>query len=420
MKLKKINKFIDTYENKIKYIREDYYNKISQVQYNETLLFLENSLNILPFIIAIFILIFGDFSITSVIVALLVTLIHEVLKELFFNKIKIKEKNEYLKEIKKLKFKSIEDYEKNIKEYITGKNGYYNKLLNTLIDNHHINKNTNIIQTNTGESYYIWLNKKETMMFLLNNNTNSKPALKRIKMQNIRYYRYDKDNKNIILYTIDEMFILKEDSLEIFDTLIPSKKYETSNTFSPEEYIKDFELFIHKEQKREINKNNSNKKFNENIILLISILTLIITTIIKNMYKLPIWNIITLILVLKIIFHYKSINNILIKKDIKSKNIMNIIINKTETKLRFFELKKMLNIKNTYESIFTNEGERIILWKNNNYLHMFFNEITNNIKYIVAKTKDISYSQNDKILLHIKNKKIELRKDALTTLKKYL
>ena len=82
----------------------------------------------------------------------------------------------------------------------------------------------------------------------------------------------------------------------------------------------------------------------------------------------------------------------------------------------------MLNIKDSYKTIFTKNGEKIIIWKNTNYIHLFFNEIKENIKYIVVKSKDIICNQinEENLVLSIKNKRIELRKDAIDTLKLYL
>lgn len=424
MKPRKVKEFINNYETKIKYLRQDYYNKISLNQSNEELLFLEKVLDIIPYIITTVLLILFRFTIGSIIISIMQIILYESIKETIIKKINIRSNNNYLKAIKKQKYKSIEEYEKNIKEIITGPNGYYTKLLNTLKEEHHINDDTKTIQTVDGETMYIWSNKKQNMIFLLKDNTNIKPQLQRIKTTYINYFRKDKDTKNIVLQTTENLYVLKSEYEQILNEIIPNKKYETNNIFTPEEYIKDFELYIHKQNKNIIEKikKDTNLINNNNIYIIICIILMLITMIIKSFIPTTIFKVAILILNYIIINNYQSLIIILNKKSNQKNNVLKIIKAQQETKNRFNELKNMLNIKDSYKTIFTKNGEKIIIWKNTNYIHLFFNEIKENIKYIVVKSKDIICNQinEENLVLSIKNKRIELRKDAIDTLKLYL
>ena len=424
MKPRKVKEFINNYETKIKYLRQDYYNKISLNQSNEELLFLEKILDIIPYIITTILLILFRFTIGSIIISIMQIILYESIKETIIKKFNIRSNNNYLKAIKKQKYKSIEEFEKNIKEIITGPNGYYTKLLNTLKEEHHINDETKTIQTVDGETMYIWSNKKQNMIFLLKDNTNIKPQLQRIKTTYINYFRKDKDTKNIVLQTTENLYVLKPESEQILNEIIPNKKYETNNIFKPEEYIKEFELYIHKQNKNIIEKikKDTNLINNNNIYIIICIILMLITMIIKSIIPTTIFKVAILILNYIIINNYQSLIITLNQKSNQKNNALKIIKAQQETKNRFNELKNMLNIKDSYKTIFTKNGEKIIIWKNTNYIHLFFNEIKENIKYIVVKSKAIICNQinEENLVLSIKNKRIELRKDAIDTLKLYL
>ena len=94
------------------------------------------------------------------------------------------DKNEYLEAIRKYGYRSIEDYERKLKKYISGPEGYYNTLLLDLIEKYNINSSTKVIRTTNNEEYFIWSNKNKDKIYLLNTQINHKPEAKIISVSN--------------------------------------------------------------------------------------------------------------------------------------------------------------------------------------------------------------------------------------------
>ena len=64
-------------------------------------------------------------------------------------------------------------------------------------------------------------------------------------MDKIRYYRLDKTQKVVIIKTDGEDHYFLPKSYDEIEILIPGKEFHKSQTFEPEKYINDFELYIH-------------------------------------------------------------------------------------------------------------------------------------------------------------------------------
>lgn len=424
MKQKKEKRFIETFERNIKYIRKEHYKKIATNPINENLLFIENTIKLIPYIFSILLIIIFDFKPLAYFIAIISSVIYTIICEIYMTKTEMKEKNKYLREIKKLKYNTISEYEKDVKTIITGENGYYTKFLSKIKEENNINDKTPIITDKNGENFYIWTTKKHSNILLLNTSTNTKPEIIKYKISNIRYYRKDTSTKNMILNTDMDILIFKEESQLIFEDLIPEKKFENLKTFNPSDYINDFELFMHK-QKSLINDTpyiEDDKLNNSSTFLVISILTTIILLIIKSWLS-NITITITSILVI-LIFIYNFQNIISCKKYHQKNNeeILNILSRDNEVIERFNELKISLGIKDKYENIYNNEGIRYQVWNTNGYFHIFLNEIYFNVLYMVIKTKDVKYfkQEDDICIIKLKNKTIEFRKDAIQTLEKLL
>ena len=156
-KNKKINlKFVANYENKIKEYRKEYYKNIinSTSPHDNKPYYI--ILNVVPFLLAIIIILIGRFNIYSEVVSLVLFIIVNIIIKIIFKTTSLDTTNKYLREIMKCGYYSIDDYEEKLKEYVTGPNGYYNQLLQDIMTKYNISENTRQIPGLHGEIYYIW------------------------------------------------------------------------------------------------------------------------------------------------------------------------------------------------------------------------------------------------------------------------
>lgn len=419
----KNKRFITIYEREIKEYRDKYYKNI--IFANQKTTYISPVITFLiPLLISCFILLLNNFSITSYIIAIISLIVINILIYLLYTS-KI-DKNDYLETIRKYGYHSIEEYEKKLKKYITGPNGYYNNLLLDLKEKYNINTTTKKITTINNEEYYIWSNKAKDKIYLLNTYSNQKPTIKTIQLSDIRYYRVDK-NKNIILKTNNELYTLKPNTINIFYDLMKEKRLENIKKFDPETHINDYEIYMHK-VKKELNKDNLEKKIKydeslqNSIYLLISIIILVL---ISNIIP-KISNIINIINCLLIILLNISIINILNNKtkDIKKSDneIIKELNSNPENIERFKELKYALGISDTYDKVYTKEGAEYLTWLANGYFHVFLNFIYFNSVYMAVKTKDVKYFKvtEDSCDVKLKDKTLEFTKDAQNVFNKLL
>ena len=128
MKTRSQEKFVKDYETRIRKYRDEYYHQIAKIGLTNNKL---NSNDIfyymLPFLCAALIIIVGNATVTSIIFGTFLVIIVNFGIYLY-KKINHIEINNYAKEIRKLGYKSIADYEAALKEIITGDYGINNRL----------------------------------------------------------------------------------------------------------------------------------------------------------------------------------------------------------------------------------------------------------------------------------------------------
>ena len=418
-------KFIETYEKKIKKYRQEYYNNFltQKSPYSKGLYV---GLLFLPLIIAIITLLIGNFNIVSHIIALFLLILFNIIIKIVFKMFSLDEKNNYLNEIRKLGYFSIEDYEDKIRKYITGPNGYYDSLRNDIMQKYNISESTRKIQLLNGDLYFIWTSPNQDKIYMFNSRSNSKPEIIEIRTSGIRYFRCDYTNNFIVLKTDIKDFYLKMESLDILNELIKEKKFENITGYDPEIYINDFELSMHK-VKNEINSNNEESTQNKSyalslsIVLLIACIFIIFIKLTLNKYILLL-NLIEIIIFLILNSNIRTIISVS-KTNNKDDSVYIDKINKMpECKNNFEELKIALGIKNTYDKVYTDEGACYLTWIANGYFHVFLNIIYFNVVYISVKVSDVIYYKLEKneCLIKLKDKTLHFTKDAINVFSKIL
>lgn len=412
-------KFINTYENIIKPLREDYYkNKVKQGLvdnvFNKSLFII----NLAPIIIAIFLCTFGQFTLKSTIITLLFLLISNIFISTIKKQYNIYESN-YELEIRKMGFLSINQYEKNIKKFITGENGYYKEVLQNLISTNNFTKeNIYNLKDLKGRTYIIRNNEQNNELYIINNNLKDLPTLTKLKYDNIRYYRLDKNNNRIILKTdMDEWYYEKENEI-VFKNLIPNKSIASENVTKKEEYINDFKRYMSRIKNKDIIKNNENDKIKANnkskailLIILEIILILLLNLYIDYKLWLSIFYVIILIGINHYLQKYLQIKNNTMKSD---KDYILYLNNNKDCQDKFAELKLALNIPNEVQKIYSDEGAEFLAWNNEGYFHLFLNLIYFDVIYLSVKIADVDYYkiEDNYCILKIKGKKYSFTKEA--------
>ena len=412
-------KFINTYENIIKPLREDYYkNKVKQGLvdnvFNKSLFII----NLAPIIIAIFLCTLGQFTLKSTIITLLFLLISNIFISTIKKQYNIYESN-YELEIRKMGFLSINQYEKNIKKFITGENGYYKEVLQNLISTNNFTKeNIYNLKDLKGRTYIIRNNEQNNELYIINNNLKDLPTLTKLKYDNIRYYRLDKNNNRVILKTdMDEWYYEKENEI-VFKNLIPNKSIASENVTKKEEYINDFKRYMSRIKNKDIIKNNENYKIKTNnkskailLIILEIILILLLNLYIDYKSWLSIFYVIILIGINHYLQKYLQIKNNTMKSD---KDYILYLNNNKDCQDKFAELKLALNIPNEVQKIYSDEGAEFLAWNNEGYFHLFLNLIYFDVIYLSVKIADVDYYkiEDNYCILKIKGKKYSFTKEA--------
>ncbi len=426
-KNKRVNKkFVEIYENKIKDFRKEYYKNIinmSASSDNKTIFIL---INIIPIILGVLIVLTGGFSINSHILAIITFIIACIVIKVVFKATNLANTNAYLNELIKYGYYSIEDYENKLKKYITGPNGYYNYLLNELIKQYDISDKTRKVSGIHGELYYIWTNSNQDKLQLLNCRTTEKPEIITIRFVNIRYFRVDYKNKEIVLKTDLDEYYFKLDALDTFNEYIKEKRLENIKTNKPEDYINDFELYMHKIKSDIIIKEEKSKEeLATNIIQIIcyfiATILLIFTKVYinKNLFLLNLVNLLIFVMlcinIKKLIF---NINNFVLNEE----DYIRVLNTDEKCKEHFNELKFALGIKDTYDRVYSNEGACYLTWVANGYFHIFLNLIYFNVVYMAIKTSDVLYylKSNNECIVKLRDKTLTFTRDAEVVFSKIL
>ena len=134
---KKVERFAYNYENKIKDIRELYY------KYNTE----DSSITylLIPVLTAFVILLclVTEFNYISLGISFLILLIGNILNNIINHH---NYKLRYLVALLKIGYINIYKYEKDLNNYLTGKNGYYKFMLDSYIKEYNLSENTDIIR----------------------------------------------------------------------------------------------------------------------------------------------------------------------------------------------------------------------------------------------------------------------------------
>lgn len=420
MKEKKIKKFKNDYETKVKKARDAYYQKLQSKEYKYlTRKVNYNAISILiTFIIcAIILLIFK--SIIADIIALIIATVSTIITRYVIKEDDNLQNNEYTRTIRKLGYYTIEEYEDKLTEYLTGTSGIYNQELEDLKRTHNITKETTILIAQNNDRYYAWTNTGKTLLYLLNTKISEKPEVKTYNLDYLRYYRLDKTQRIIIIKTDTEDLYFQENSLEGIKELLPGKEFHEVKTFEPEKYIDDFELYIHK-QKIEIEKKESGCKKKKAVARNYAIASLafmltgsLLSSLIDNKIVILFDLTSTILLwpyIIKLNRYFREYFRIP-KNDYE---VLRYLNENREIINHFHELKVSLAIDSTSDVVYTEEGAQYLTWTKNGYFHVFMNMIYFNVVYMAIKVSDVEYFKSDKkeCVIKLKDKTLTFRPEA--------
>lgn len=421
----KHQKFINDYENDIKEVRDQYYKNIIINSSYYTSMW-GSYLYLLAFLVGVFILLVGEFKIMSYIIALIAMVVLNIIIEVSLKALKLDRENEYLKAIRKKGFLSIDDYEKKLKKYIMGPGGYYEYLLGELVKTYNITESVRKIYGINGEEYFIWTNSHQDKINLLNSKLNVRPEVKTIKVSNIRYYRVDVLSKMVILKTDTEELYFNLQAADIFNEMIKMKKLENLITFTPEDYINDFELFMHGlRSKIDAKMAKENGEIAANWSKLILYILLIGALVGAKMFLDSYAFLINFFILFCVFLLNASIKEVVKFKRTKKgtdDDYIHYFNNNQECLNKFSELKYALGISDSFDRVYTLENACYLTWVANGYFHVFLNIVYFNVVYMAISTSDVIYYkvEGNECLLKLKNRTLSFKKDAREVFAKIL
>lgn len=417
----KMSNFINTYERKIKNYREAYYRYISKHSHN----IINIDFCLLSSIVSIFFLISSNFTIRGLIITFACLVILNIVSSILARLFDLTAPNNYIREIRRLGFPTIGLYEAFLKSYLTGDKGYYEKTLAKLKKQYNINEQVPKIQGANGEIYNIWLSSNQDEIYLLNENTLYKPEIITIRMNNIRYFRIDNRNKNILLKTDIEYYRFDMSALDTLNEILSNKRFDNLKKFTPEQYINDFEIYIHhfletqKSTPTEYNHTNYEAELNKLLFYII-----ILCTAAGLLYTLKYDFLKIIITILIVILNYVfgsliSFRNTHITNEF---SVLKVLNENPDCRERFDELKIALGISESFDKIYSKDNACYYTWVANGYFHIFLNVIYRDVSYMSVKLSDIVYYRGlpTECIIKIKDKTLEFRHDAKKVFDKIL
>ena len=419
MKEKRILKFKNDYETKVKKARDAYYVKLQSKEYKYlTRKVNYNAISILITVIVCGAIILFFRNILADIIALIIATISTIVTRYVIKEDDNLQNNEYTRTIRKLGYYSIEEYEDKLSEYLTGTCGIYHQELEDLKHTHNITNETPLLIAQNNDRYYAWTNTGSTMLYLLNTKITEKPEVKTYNKDHIRYYRLDKTQRIIIIKTDVEDLYFHESSFDQIKELLPGKEFHEVKTFEPEKYIDDFELYIHK-VKVEIEKKEqgcSKKKATARNYAIASLAMMLTGSLLSQL--IPQIYIIFEIISALLIFPYTTRLNRYFREYFRiPKNeyeLLNYLNENREIINHFHELKVSLSIDSTSDVVYTQEGAQYLTWTKNGYFHVFLNMVYFNVVYIAVKTSDVEYFKKDEneCIVKLKDKTLTFKPEA--------
>lgn len=428
MKEKKIRKFKNDYETKVKKARDAYYQKLQSKEYKYlTRKVNYNAISILVTFIICVILFISFKNIIADILVIVLAFIATAITRYIIKEDDNLQNNDYTRTIRKLGYYSVEEYEEKLTEYLTGTCGIYHQELEDLKKTHNITKDTPILIAQNNDRYFAWTNTGKTLLYLLNTKISEKPEVKTYNLDYIRYYRLDKTQRIIIIKTDAEDLYFNESSLEEVKDLLPGKEFHEVKTFEPEKYIDDFELYIHK-VKIDLEKKeagcNKKKAVARNYALAtfaIMITGSLLSTFTNN-YVDIIFDILSIILLWPFIIKTNQFFREYFRIPKNDYEVLRYLNDNREIINHFHELKVSLAIDSTSDVVYTHEGAQYLTWTKNGYFHVFMNMIYFNVVYMAIKTNDVEYYKADKheCIIKLKDKTLTFKPEAEEVFKRIL
>lgn len=422
------NLFIESYEKVIKDSQDYYYRHKDNEDDDSDDLTIVAGIKVyiifLTSIILVTILIGFDVSLFITFFCLIISVISSIIFNFWYRKNNSGPKDLYKKEVRKLGYLYLSDFENDLEDYVTGENGIYNKHLQELMAKAGIDRNTTILETINNKKYYVWTSfddeaKKNKVLHLLSTDTTHKPIIENYLFSQIRYYRVDYENKIVIVKLNDDEIIFNENAIVIISSLLPGKEKVVKDNLN--EVIKDYEMFI-SQYRVDFNDGEAEKYYNSLDAQKYIPYALVLLGICVVFQMLPL-NIVILENFICFaagfgiaIFNVGIFNLFEAKMAIKrtEQDIINSLSRDEKCVKKFEELKYSLGIKDYYDKIYSIDGSAYYIWKNDIFIHLFLDEIYFNVIYIVTKTDDIiGYKVSDKeCTLKLKNQTFKFNIEA--------
>lgn len=408
MQDKKIEKVLSVYNDYLKRIRDEYLSSKGVPGYYRYILLFA------PILICLLFILLFKISISMLVILMIVIIVVYVIVWFFKKDKSYQTMNAYLMYLKKCGFSSIDEFEGVLNKYILGDGNYSIQLLNHYISEYGIDENTNVIMDLDKVKYYVWCD--QNYFYLLPINSPFLNILKKIKIGDIYYFR--KDKISTIIKCASDVLLFDIFAYDKINSLIGDKKYENIINFEPDNYISDFELYMH--NYKEDNSLKFADMYNNGGIyfkVLISIVLIICLSACFILFNIPsvfITKICLFVLFVWLCFSLNKLTDLLSFDKLSEDKVLMDAVNDPKTNLMFRELKVALSIYDDYDKVYTNTGACYLCWVKNGYFHVFLNQIYYNCVYMVIGLKDIDYYYLNKneLVLKSKVKTLSFRTDA--------
>lgn len=413
---KRKNKIFLAYDTKIRYLRDEYYKNIKFMNddsNSEIMYYIEQGV---PVLIGWIILFLFSFSFKALMIMIVVMSLFNFFINLYLNIVGKNKRNRYLEEIRKFGFFSIAAFEEYLKKNITGPEGIYSNKLAELVNDNEIGEHTDVLRTKGGEKYYIWADGNN--IYLLSQSLNRMPEVIKLRSVDIRYYRVDFNRQMTVLKTDIQEFFFDVEADSILKKYIEEKSFLNMNYLNVEDYVNDFERFMHNyrkkiEMNREYDLHLKNGYFANTVMIVILMFLMVLGINFLDHYKV----LFSLMILGLCYFFNKNVKNVLsinLKSEMSDKDYIKYLSEDIECVNRFRELKISLLIPSTAQVIYNTEGMPYLVWVSNGYFHVFLDVIYFNVLYMSVKVNDVLYFKEEKsgTTVKLKEHTLEFRKDA--------